>query len=303
MGKRKALYPEMLTIMNNKNIKFNIVSRNEAVNYLKNKNYYFKLTAYRKNFKKNNGSYVDLDFAYLVDLATIDARLRYLILDMSLDIEHVVKTKILDLIAKDKREDGYSIVQEFKENNVFGYNQTMSYVQTNKYSSGSKGMHAKHHDNPAVWVLLENMSFGTLCFFSEFYYQKTNFQGVKAVNDLLKFVKNLRNASAHNNCLTLNLFKETENISRISREVKETNNRNYRIPISNLHDRKIHDLMCLFYLHSKLTSKKTQAYSIKKCRDFLKRAKRNSQYYKDCPDLMKAYEIFSKMVDSNMEML
>jgi len=65
MEKRKYTYKEMINYMKSKGIKFELMNEQQAIKYLRKENYYFKLTAYRKNFPKVNGKYVDLDFAYL----------------------------------------------------------------------------------------------------------------------------------------------------------------------------------------------------------------------------------------------
>ena len=79
-----------------KGITFNYVSEENAIEFLKRKNNYYRLAAYRKNYDKrlngeNKGTYINLDFAYLVDLSIIDMHLRNMIIQMCLDIEHDLK--------------------------------------------------------------------------------------------------------------------------------------------------------------------------------------------------------------------
>ncbi|WP_027422619.1 Abi family protein [Lachnobacterium bovis] len=87
---------EQIELLKSKGIKFNIMSEVEAKKYLSNNNNYFKVTSYRKNYDKHPGGvqvgqYIHLEFAYLVDLAIIDMRIRYHILHMALDIEHYIR--------------------------------------------------------------------------------------------------------------------------------------------------------------------------------------------------------------------
>src|SRR5699024_2687839 len=105
-----------------KGIKFNIISEENAKDILQNSNYFFKITSYRKNFHKNKfDKYNNLDFGMLSDLATIDMRLRYIVLQMCLDIEHRIKTNIVTEITNNADENGYDIVNDFfqqKEMNI-----------------------------------------------------------------------------------------------------------------------------------------------------------------------------------------
>ena len=89
---------ELVDSMEKRGITFNITSKKSAIHFLNEHNYYFKLAAYRANYDKYpmgqlKGKYINLDFAYLQELSTIDMHLRYLILKMCLDIEH--QTKVL----------------------------------------------------------------------------------------------------------------------------------------------------------------------------------------------------------------
>ena len=82
---------ELVAHMKEKGIEFSIISEEDAIDFLSNHNYYLKLASYRTNYKKISsgkqaGQYQNLDFAYLIELSTIDMYLRYIIVQMSLDI-------------------------------------------------------------------------------------------------------------------------------------------------------------------------------------------------------------------------
>lgn len=64
--------------MSKKKIKFTIMSKEEAKHFLTYNSYLFKIKAYAKNYSKNpdHQTYINLEFAYLVDLSIIDMHLR-----------------------------------------------------------------------------------------------------------------------------------------------------------------------------------------------------------------------------------
>ena len=91
---------ELVDHLESKGIKFELISKDEAVKYLKDNNNYFRLASYRKSFPKyengvNKGKYIKLDFKMLTDLAIIDMRLRNVLLEIAIDLEHYVKVKML----------------------------------------------------------------------------------------------------------------------------------------------------------------------------------------------------------------
>ena len=98
--KPKLSVAQQIEHMKSKGIGFTIIGEAEAAEYLSNNTYYFKLRAYAKNYDKYKatekiGQYVNLEFAYLKDLAIIDMHLRHYILKTSVDLEHTVKTRFL----------------------------------------------------------------------------------------------------------------------------------------------------------------------------------------------------------------
>ena len=104
--------------MQDKGITFHITNEKEACNFLKYNNYYFKLKSYGKNYDKylgtaKKGQYINLEFAYLQELSTLDMYLRKLILSMALNIEHALKTQLLYNLSQNETENGYDIVQQY----------------------------------------------------------------------------------------------------------------------------------------------------------------------------------------------
>jgi len=107
---------DLVEHMKSKGITFNIVSPEDAVQYMEQNNNYFRVASYRKNYNRRLDSkqnpideYVNLDFGYLQDLAIIDMELRYTFIQLTLDIEHFAKMDLLREIER-HNEDGYKIV-------------------------------------------------------------------------------------------------------------------------------------------------------------------------------------------------
>jgi len=293
---RKAMLnsSQLVSHMQANGIKFEITNPKDARYMLDNINYYFKLASYRVNFPKDSdGKYINLDFAYLTDLASIDMQLRDYLLDLSLDIEHGIKVILLHQIANDPKEDGYTIVQEFKEKFPKHYDRAIKVFQSNRYE---KDMFHKYHDTVPVWVFMEIITFGTLLQFVNFYYKKTHYKRIKPIFNHLKYSKHIRNACAHSNPLLLNLFSEKEFLPYPSDPVKAAA-RMMEIPNNYLQDLKVNDLVSLFYLHKIIESKKMSEHRIRQGRRLIERFHRHEKWYADNIKLNTFFSILTKMID------
>ena len=56
-----------------------------------------------------------MDFLDLTVCASLDVRLRELLLLMCLDVEHSLKTKLMAILTEEESENGYSIIEEFED--------------------------------------------------------------------------------------------------------------------------------------------------------------------------------------------
>lgn len=215
---------DMVTYLKTKNIKFELITEEEAQKYLRDNNNYYNLMAYKHNFEKYmiNGTfidkYIDLDFAYLKDLAIIDYRVRMLFFKIIIDIEHYLKIRILNLIEDIDKEDGYRIVNMYLEKDFTDakfpkkvHNSIFKKVGNNYYQKIFSKYDIdkdKKLENIPVWEFLEIITFGELVNFYEFFSKE--YQLKKEIKNIfiLREIVKLRNAVAHNSCVLCELDKK-----------------------------------------------------------------------------------------------
>lgn len=202
-------------------ITFDIISEDDAIDYLKNNTYFFKLKAYDVLFEKyqygeKQGKYVNLDFAYLKELAIIDMHLRHFLLKATVDIEHCIKVNFLrDFNVSDS--NGYEVVDDFF--NV--YPEIKDKILKKRGSSYCDDLIDKlESEGYALWNVVELLSFGDFIKLYEFFYQQYP-ECLTGLNFTypMKNVKNLRNASAHNNCILDQINKEPADGVRENKKV------------------------------------------------------------------------------------
>lgn len=209
MLKKKLSISEQIQDMTENGITFKFHDAKNVYNFLRYNNYYFKLKSYGKNYDKylsteNKGKYINLDFAYLQELSTLDMHLRKTILAMALDIEHALKTQLLYDLSTNPSEDGYTIANKYLEED---YSHLKSLYDKIGKSAASDLIQKRKDsgDNYALWELVEVMSFGEFIDLYQLYYS-TYPSKENDFSSYLWSIKFLRNAAAHNNCL-LNSLK------------------------------------------------------------------------------------------------
>ncbi|MDT2600656.1 Abi family protein [Enterococcus hulanensis] len=285
---------QLIKKMRSKGIEFKLISEKDARDRISFNTYYFKVGVYRYNFDKGeDNKYVDLDFAYLDDLAIIDMRLRKILLNMSLDLEHSLKTLLNSVITKNRDEDGYQIVQDFSQKYKFDLNEI--YDQYRKNLHYLKPIKDKHSDCTSVWVLLELMSFGDLAKFLEFYYERATILKKKFSYPakLIRYAKNVRNAAAHNNPILVNL--RGRNISPDPKIIQESSKIGLKAELYR--NPRINDLLCLFFLHNMYCSQGVKDHLIDELKIFRERCKKNPHYYQKNSHLLDIYEGLNLLID------
>lgn len=299
----KLTNEDLIKWMRTKGIKFEIMNEQIAFDKMNSENYYFKIGAYRLNFEKNNQQkYEYLDFAYLDNLASLDRKLRYIIMQISLDLEHSLKTKLLTSISYDDSEDGYEIVKRFElEKHIEASEIIMKH--TNPFYLNR--IQSKHERNPSIWVLLELMSMGELSKFIEFYYEYTSFHKMewKEASQLIRYAKNIRNAAAHSNPILIDLYgKRKFSISGKKKGLKSNQilvNTNSKMGLEKdvYQNPKVNDFLSLMYLHNKYASKNSRLNKIDLLENFSKQCVEHKDYYINNEKLQTLYKSLNIVID------
>lgn len=315
MNKPKLSPEEIITkLKNEKGITFNHISEADAAVFLRDKNNYYRLASYRKNYLKKQcgrdiGKYLNLDFAYLIDLSTIDMHLRFMIIKMCLDIEHDLKIRFLNDVSNDPDEDCYSIVKQFLQRNNYLYDDIYSkrystyvgdlikkfFIFNTSESSSGKVNYDNVEVNCPAWAFVEIISFGSFIKLYEFYYDGNAPVSVSLINP----IKSLRNACAHNNCIINNLQRGhtrpghivdvfLSKVPDISRDVRR----------KHMSIRPIFEFINLLIVYDRLVSANVKEHRLNELKDLIdNRMTKNAMYYEDQQLLLSSYKFVKKIVD------
>ena len=311
-------YDDMIICLKKKNIKFDIVNEEKAKKYLKDNNNYYNVTSYKNNFKKyyKNGNYIDeyidLDFAYLKDLSIIDYYLRMVLFKMVANIEHYLKIRILNIIHNTNIEDGYVAVNEYLDldyNSIDRpkrlHNSIINKVGTEYYEKifskydidGDKKL-----ENIPIWEFMEIITFGELIDFYEFFTHKYNIGSDYKYFYVLREVKKIRNAVAHNTPILNNVIAKNNNykidyfVNQFLSNCKISDNARKK----RMENNRIRQITYTIYLHSEfVTSSGVRSNVLDDLKNIINnRSLIHKKFYKNNQQLQSIYKFFKTIINS-----
>ena len=169
----KLTIEQQVEHLKNKGVAFTLCTEEQAASFLAYSTFFFKVKAFDKDYEINpkTGKYLNLDFAYLMELSTLDMHLRRLILHATLDLEHYLKVMLIREISENPDEDGYEIVDRF----FSVYPEVKASISAKSENSMCRDLIRKlEKEGYAVWNLIEVLSFGDLVMLCEVYDQNTS---------------------------------------------------------------------------------------------------------------------------------
>lgn len=295
---------ELIQHMKNRGITFNEISENDAKQFLQNNNYYMKLAAYRANYDKcdtgkRQGQYKKLDFGYLKELSTIDMYLRYIVMDMCLDIEHVIKVRLIKNITNNPSEDGYDIVRKFiaQDDNL----RILKNIRSHKSGEYCKDLIEKYYPYFPVWVFVELISFGDLLYFCSFY---EKIYGVQIINNkLMNTVRDVRNAAAHSNCLLNKMTEKIDSTKQVNNEISSfiigMKNISKTSRVNNLSYKFTNSFVTILYVYDSLMNEIPKQKRYKEIQEFMNgRVVKNKQFFQSNSKIVGVYNFHKKVIDN-----
>lgn len=304
--RRKLTVKEQVEHMKSKGIQFNIITEEDAESYLNGNTYYFKLKAYAKMFEKYRvnekaGQYVNLEFAYLKELAILDMHLRHFILKTSVDLEHTIKVKFLTDF-NNSTSDGYEIIDKF----FTQYSDVKDKILKKSKNSYCTDLIDKlESEGYAIWNVVELLSFGDFINLYDLFYQEYP----EAKNGILytypmRSIKNLRNAAAHNNCILNQLTKSRSSELRINNKVISFVSQNSKIGKTQrrncMNMQAVHDFVTLLYvIHKAVKSDGVKNKMIEELHWLVyERFPKHEEYFQKNNSLKTVYDFIKKMIDN-----
>lgn len=290
--------------MQKKGITFSICDVSSAKRYLRDNTYYFKLKSYERVYDRYStsskaGQYVNLDFAYLQELAILDMYFRKMILDMTIDIEHALKTSLVYDLSLNDDEDGYGIVQKYFDMDYSRESRIWAKIGRSAVSDLVKS-HKEHGKSFALWELVEILSLGDFIDLYQLYYVEYP-NRKEEFSSFLWSIKFLRNAAAHNNCLLNSMrspYSGLQKNRKIAFELSKIKGLSSASREKWLSNPVVHDFIVLVYVYLKaIKSPGIKDKGIKKLQWFFnERSLAHSDYFTKNNCITHCYDFTCKII-------
>lgn len=302
MSKPKLTIDGQIEHMKSKGIQFHLFNESAAKDFLLKNNYYFKIKSYTKNYDTytstdKKGQYINLEFAYLLELSKMDMYLRRQLFDIVIDIEHFAKVQMLADLAENSQENGYDIIQTF----FAKYPYIHAEIAKHSTLSYSHDLIEKYKDDFAAWNIVEVLTFNNFIQLYQLYYQL--YPSKKNLSNFLWSAKSLRNAIAHNNCL-LNKLNPTHATSIKKNKQLNSILSNLAIMSANTREKKmalpfLNDFFASIYLFNTLaTSEDIKKHRMQNLSELInKRFLRHADYFKTNQHITSTLEFLQKIID------
>lgn len=253
---------EQIAHLKTKGVTFSLCDEDGAARYLAEKTYYFKLAAYRVLFDRRiggprNGQYVNLDFGYLVALASFDRDLRYALLPLTLDVEHAARTKLMRIVSERTDEDGYSIVSDYLQS--LNHNERrrregeVNMLASDIFCGDLVNKYGGLAEMP-LWVLMELFSFGSFVDLYLFCAERWGDEEMRHEHYMLRQAKSIRNACAHSSAI-INGFRLSDGAVVTDNEIASAVASvvaSRRVRTAKMRNPRIQQIVTLLYLHTKM---------------------------------------------------
>lgn len=236
--------------------------------------------------------------------------LRKIILELTLDVEHYLKVRLMDDLSNNPKEDGYNIVKTFLEYHSNARDDIQRKAGKYSFCSDLAENHLDEYKDIkslALWNIVELLSFGNFIELYEVYYQTYDSFNY---TPYLKSIKFIRNAAAHNNCIlssirkpnSLKSLKKTKQLATLldcESRLKSIVNLSgmMKNPV-------IHDFVAPLFVYNDIlkvsATKDVRNRRMKTIRDFIceedGRFKKNKDFFQRNPYLVDAYNFICSII-------
>ena len=221
---------------------------------------------------------------------------------MTLDIEHFAKIELLKKLENDGC-DGYQIIQEFllATGGINEDNWVIKEINRCRDSAytGDLTLRYPDYDFP-VWVFLELINFGTFITFYE-YYKTGSLSGPHSREFyLLKSVKSIRNACAHNRCIINNLTKGTSPYKPpydVVRAIRKLPGVTFSMNQSRMSNVVLQHIVTTLYLYNKIASDGVKKHRAQSLNSLVDRMFKHPEFYVNSQQISSSFTFLKLVIE------